>query len=44
MLLNDNIVDTEKRDGTFSLTFVVNQSSGIFLHPSIFSIKDSRSA
>ena len=43
MLLNDNIVDIEKRDGIFSLTFAVNEFSELFLHPSVFSIKDSRS-
>ena len=44
MLLNDYNVDIEKRDGIFSRTFAVNESSRIFLHPSIFFIKDSRSA
>ena len=38
MLLNEDIVDFEKRDGTFSLTFVVDEFSGLFLHPSTFSI------
>ena len=44
MLLNDDIVDTEKPDGICSLTFVVDNLLGLFLHPSIFSINDSRSA
>ena len=44
MLLNDDIVDIEKPDGTFSLTFVVDEFSELFLRPSIFSIKHSRSA
>ena len=43
MLLNDDIVDIEKPDGMFSPTFVVNQFSKLFLHPSIFSIKHLRS-
>ena len=36
MLLNGNI----KPDGICSLTFVLNEFSGLFLHPSIFSVKD----
>ena len=44
MLLNDDIGDIEKPDGIYSLTFVVDEFSGLFLHPSIFSIKHSRSA
>ena len=44
MLLNDNIVDNEKSDGISSPTFVANEFSGLFSHPSIFSIKHSRSA
>ena len=44
MSLNDNIVDIEKPDGICLPTFVVNEFSGLFLHPSIFSIKHSRSA
>ena len=35
MLLNDNIVDIEKPDGICSATFVVDEFSGLFLHPSI---------
>ena len=44
MLLNDDILDSEKSDEICSLTFVVNQFSGLFLHPSVFSIKQLRSA
>ena len=44
MLLNDDIVDIKKPDGICLLTFVVNEFSGLFLHPSIFSIIHSRSA
>ena len=44
MLLNDDIVHIEKPDGKCSSTFVVGEFSGLFLHPSIFSIKHSRSA
>ena len=44
MLLNDDIADIEKPDAIRSLTFVVDEFSGLFLHPSIFSIKYSRSA
>ena len=33
IFLNDDIVDTEKRDGIYSLTSVVNEFSGLFLHP-----------
>ena len=43
MLSNDDIVDIEQHDGICSLTFVVNEFSGLFLYPSIYSIKDSRS-
>ena len=43
MLLNDDIVDIEKRDGICSLTFVVDEFLVLFLHPSIFSIIHSRS-
>ena len=41
MSLNDDIVDIEKHDGIDSLTFA-DDFSRLFLHPSIFSIKDSR--
>ena len=43
VLLNEDIVDIQK-PGIFSPTFVVNELSGLFLHPSIFSLKHSRSA
>ena len=33
MLLNDDILDTEKPDGICSFTFVVDEFSGLFLHP-----------
>ena len=42
--LNDDIVDIEKSDGIFYLTFVMDEFSGLFLHSSIFSIKHSKSA
>ena len=41
MVLNDIIVDIKKPDGICSLTFVVDEFSGLFLHPSNFSIKHS---
>ena len=41
MLLNDDIVDNEKRDAKRSPNFVVNGFSGLFLYPSIFSTKHS---
>ena len=44
MLLNKDVIDTEKPDGISSLTSVEDQCSGLFLHPSIFSIIHSRSA
>ena len=44
MHLNGNIADIEKHDGICSSTFVVNIFSGLLLHPSVFSIKYSRSA
>ena len=44
MLLNDEIVDIEKPDETCAPTFVVDDFSGLFLHPSIYSIKYSRTA
>ena len=43
MLLNDDIVDIAKPDGIFSPTFVVDEFSGLYLHPSIFHIKHLRS-
>ena len=44
MLLNDNIVNTENLDGIYSPIFVVYEFSVLFLHPSIFSTKNLRSA
>ena len=44
MLLNKDVVDIEKPDGICSLTFVVDKSSGLFLHSSIFSTTHSRAA
>ena len=38
------IVDIEKPYETCSLHFVGNEFSGLFLHPSVFSLKISRSA
>ena len=38
MHLNEDIVDIENPDGICFLTFVVEEFSGLFLHPSIFSI------
>ena len=43
MLLNYNIADIKKPDGICSPTFVVEEFSGLLLHPSIFSIKYLRS-
>ena len=39
MSLNDDIVDIGKPDGISLTTFSVDGFSGLFLHPSIFSIK-----
>ena len=44
MLLNEDIVDIEKPGGICSLTYVVEEFSGLFLHPSIFSVRQLRSA
>ena len=44
IFLNEDIVDTEKPDGVSSLTFAVDEYSGLLLHPSIFSTIHSRSA
>ena len=44
MLLKDDIVDIEKPDGIWFLTVVVDEFSGLFLHPSVFSTIHSRSA
>ena len=43
-LLNDDIVDIEKPNGICLLTFLVDELSGLFLHPSVFSIIHLRSA
>ena len=43
-LLNDDIVDIEKPDGICSPVLFVDEFSGLFLHPSMFSIKHSRYA
>ena len=39
IFLNDDIVEIEKPDGKCSPTFDIDEFSGLFLHPSIFSIK-----
>ena len=44
MLLNEDIVDIEKSDEICSLIFVLDDFSGLFLHPSVFSMKHSISA
>ena len=44
MLVNEDIVDIEKPDDMCLLTFVADELSGLFLHPSIISIIHSRSA
>ena len=44
MLLNDDIVYIEKSYGIGSLTFVVDEFSGLFILPPIFSIIQSRSS
>ena len=44
MSLNDHIEDIEKTDEIYSLNFVVDDFSILFLHPTIFTIKDLRSA
>ena len=41
---HDVIIAIEKLDGICSLTFVVDEFSGLLLHPAFFSIKHSRSA
>ena len=43
MRLNADIIDFEKPDGKYSFTFVADEFSRLFLHPSIFSIIHSRS-
>ena len=44
MLLNGNIVNIEKPDRVCSLNFVIDEFTGLFLRPSTFTIKFSRSA
>ena len=39
MLSNYGIVDVKKPDGICSPTFAEDEFSGLFLHPSFFSIK-----
>ena len=39
MLLNDDIVEIEKSDGICLPTFLLNEFTRLFLHPSVFSIK-----
>ena len=41
-LLNAHVVDINKSDQICSLAFVLDEFSGLFLHPSIFSIKHLR--
>ena len=41
MLLNEDILDIAKHDGKCLLTFVVDEFSGLFLHPSMFSVTHS---
>ena len=43
MYLNEDIGDIEKPDGTYLLTFAVDEFSGLFLHSTIFAIIYSRS-
>ena len=43
VFLNDNTVGIKKPDGICSLTYALDEFSGLFLHPSIFSMKRSRS-
>ena len=42
--LKEDIVNIEKSDRICSLTFVVDEFSGLVLHPSIFLMIHSRSA
>ena len=44
MVLKEDIVGIEKPNGKCWLTFVVDEFSGLFLHPSVFSNMHSRSA
>ena len=43
MVFNDDIEDIEKPNEICLPTFVVDEFSGLFLHPSVFSIKHSKS-
>ena len=43
ILLNEDIVDIEKPDRICLLSFVLDEFSGLFLHPLIFSIIHSKS-
>ena len=38
MRLSEDTVDIDKPNGICSLTFIVNEFSGLFLHTSIFSM------
>ena len=44
MLLNEDAVNIEKTDGICLFTFAVDESSGLFLLPSVFFIIHVRSA
>ena len=44
MLLHDDIVEIEKPSRICLPTFIVSEFLGLYLHPSIFSIKHLRSA
>ena len=44
MPLNEDTIDVEKPDRKCSLTLVLDQYLGLFLHPSNVSIMHSRSA
>ena len=43
MVLNYNIVDLENPNEIWSLTFIIDKFSRLFLHPSLVSIIHSRS-
>ena len=42
MRLNGGIIDIDRRDGICSLSFVIDNFSELFSHPSIFTIQDSK--
>ena len=44
MLSNDDIADIEKPELMCLSSFVVDEFTGFFLHPSVFSIKHARPA